>query len=147
MSTNLTIAINDLIAQTANKIDSIAELEFPNIASQLVKDTFDTKGAATGRNWKANAPSTIKRKGFDSRNTETGLLEDALSQPGFILDDDYMGRLPSRSVNAKGHKSGGDYQFANSIDNYANRFDNLGRTANDEKYMLKRLVEVIINVF
>lgn len=136
MLEELTDAINVQIEDMNNKIDRIVQLQYPILLSQLAKEIFDSKGKTHGRNWDGNKPSTIKRKGFDHRNVETGLLETTLEQPGFLVDDDYMFHLPD----AKGNHG---YKFANS---YA-PFDDIGRTSNDEDWINTRLAEEIQNDF
>ena len=131
-------AIEKAIMDTVDKIDDVAKAELPKVTSKLVKKVFDGNGN-NGRNWKPNTPSTVKRKKSSNPNIETGLLELTLSQPGFILDDAYMNKLPipPRSNSIDG------YSYANST----REFDNLGRTQQDEEYLEQQLEVAIANEF
>jgi len=129
--------IEQAIMEVVNRIDDVAKKNLPEVTGKLAKHVFDSGGA--DRNWKANAPSTVKRKKSSDPNIETGLLELTLSQPGFIMDDDYMVKLPvpPRSGDSNG------YIYANAM----REFDNLGRTPEDEKYMEQKLEELLANEF
>lgn len=131
-------AIEKAVMDTVDKIDNVAKTALPGITTQLVKKVFNGNGN-NGRNWKPNAPSTVKRKKSNDPNIETGLLELTLSQPGFIIDDAYMNQLPvpPRSNSIEG------YWEANST----RQFDNLGRTQQDEEYLEQQLEVAIANEF
>ena len=116
---------NDIVEQTNKKIKAI----FPEIVAKLAKEIFDTQGTIDGRNWKDNTESTAKRKGRNSPNIDTGLLEHVLSQPGFVMDDAYMDKLPESNKSPKG------YKYANDMRN----FDDIGRTPADEAIIEKEL--------
>lgn len=126
------------IMQTIEKIKQVSKSELPEITGKLVKKVFDEPGN-NGRNWSPNKESTVKRKKSNNPNIETGLLELTLSQPGFIIEDDYMARLP---VPPRSNSSDG-YQYANDM----REFDDLGRTSQDEEYIESQLEEILSNEF
>lgn len=129
---NIQKQVNDTVETIINTI----KVEFPSVTGILVKDIFDTKGTIDNRNWAPNAKSTIARKKHDNPNVDTGLLETTLSQPSFILDDNYMGNLPKPP---KGRSNG--YLYANKM----RKFDDIGRTPEDEKILEQKLEEKILN--
>lgn len=128
---NLTKQIN----QTIEEINKTADKELPKAAVKLVAKVFSPQGDNNGRNWKPNAPSTIKRKKLSYPNIETGQLVHTLLEEGYILDDDYMEKLPtpSRSKNPDG------YEEANAM----REFDNIGRTPQDEDFLEQKIEEVL----
>lgn len=130
--------IEKAVMTTIDQIDALAKKDLPEVTSKLVKKVFNGNGN-NGRNWKANAASTIKRKKSSDPNIETGLLELTLSQPGYIIDDNYMNGLPTppRSGSSEG------YREANAM----REFDNLGRTPEDEAYIEQQLEVLIANEF
>lgn len=123
------------IDESMKKIDSIIQSQYPKILAELAEDIFASGGKTHGRNWAENKPSTIKKKGGNSPNIESGQLEDWLSTEGNIVDDDYMTRLPSPLDDWGGE----GYLAANAL----RKFDDIGRTSDDEKYIEEQLTEKI----
>lgn len=119
-----------LIQPTVVKIQEIVNQEQPKILSQLAKEIFDSAGTTHGRHWDVNTESTAKRKGKNHRNVDTGLLQSTLEQDGFLMQDDYMASLPDK------------YNHANYS---PNKFDDIGRTADDEQYVVDQLAIKIVS--
>jgi hypothetical protein len=117
--------VDRIIGSLTALIEDTAKDTLPKILSQLAKEIFDSKGTTHGRQWDENSPSTARAKGKNHRNVDTGLLQDTLEQPGFLLDDDYMERLPQTYPDR-------NYKYANYS---PNKFDDIGRTNDDEKYI------------
>ncbi len=70
----------------------------------------------------------------DKRNFETGQLMNTLMEVGFLEDDNYMDNLPTPP---RGSSYG--YKAANAEKSPANRFDDIGRTDSDERYIGEQL--------
>lgn len=128
--------LNKQINQTIEEVNKTADKELPKAAVKLVAKVFSPQGDNNGRNWKPNAPSTIKRKKLSYPNIETGQLVYTLLEEGYILDDNYMDKLPTptRSGNPDG------YAYANEM----REFDNIGRTPQDEEF-LEQQIEKVLN--
>lgn len=124
-------AIKKLIEDTANEVAEIVQEEHPKILAGLAKEIFDSVGQAHGRNWESNKPSTIKKKKFDRRNYETGELMRTLTTPGELENDNYIDALPTK------------YQYANKVNSPNNKFDDIGRTDEDDAYISDKLAEKI----
>jgi hypothetical protein len=125
------------IKESMQNVDNIIQTQYPKILANLANDIFASGGKSHGRDWADNTPSTIKRKGGNSPNIESGQLEDWLSTEGNILDDDYMSRLPSSTK--VGNWGDNGYLYANSL----RKFDDIGRTEQDEKYIENELANKI----
>lgn len=130
--------IEAVIMESIDKIKQVSKNALPEITSKLVKKVFNEPGN-NGRDWDPNKSSTIKRKKSSDPNIETGLLELTLTEPGFIIEDDYMNRLP---IPLRSNSSDG-YLYANDM----REFDNLGRTEQDEQYIETKLEEILSNDF
>ena len=132
--------INDLVKnivdQSVVKIDQIVANSLPKHLSELAQDIFDSSGKTHGRDWSSNKPSTIKKKGFNKRNVEEGQLEMTLIEEGFLLDSNYMDNLP---IPSNGDPDG--YLWANEY----GRFDDIGRTQDDKKWIKEKLIKDIVN--
>lgn len=122
------------IQDSINKINEIINEEYPKILSNIAEDIFATGGKSHGRNWKENTASTIKKKGGNSPNIETGQLENWLTTDNNLLNDDYMSKLPTPKNSMWGEN---DYLYANKL----RKFDDIGRTYNDEKFIEQKLIE------
>lgn len=118
------------VDDTINQIITIVKTQVPEILGNLAKEIFDSKGQSHGRNWEANKPSTIARKKGSNPNIETGILEQYLTQPGILEDDNYMGYLPSPP-----NDSQNGYKFANAM----RPFNDIGRTPEDEEWIERQL--------
>ncbi len=136
------------IQESITKIDEIIEKEYPLILATLAREIFESKGQSHGRHWEPNTESTKKRKGSDYPNIETGQLEDYLTTPGFLEDDNYMANLPTpqRTGKAKGgmnhqknYSNTNNYEYANAL----RPFDDIGKTADDEEF-IERQLEIAI---
>ena len=132
LNTEVMNDINKIITQ----VDGIVVKYIPIELSKLAQEIFDSKGKSHGRSWDTNTVSTAKRKGFNKRNVESGQLEDTLIGEGFLLDDDYMNNLPTPD---SGDSNG--YFYANS----RARFDDIGRTDDDDTWLKDQLIKDIIN--
>ena len=126
------------ISESIKKIDAIIQKEYPKELSNLAEDIFASGGKSHNRNWSENKPSTIKRKGGNSPNIETGQLENWLTTDNNLVDDDYMARLPTPSKGTWGENG---YLYANEL----RKFDDIGRTPEDEEYIVNQLVIKIRN--
>ena len=131
--------IEELINQSVLKIDEIAKSAYPNELAKLAEEIFAGGGKSHGRNWADNTTSTQKRKGGNSPNIDTGLLEHTLTQTGFLQNDDYMDKLPtpSKSKNPQG------YEFANKM----RPFDDIGKTDDDKEWVVKEVIKRIISEY
>lgn len=130
----LELAIKQVIETSTIKIADIVKSEHPLILSRLAKNIFDSVGQTHDRKWQSNAPSTIRKKKFDKRNFETGELMNTLMEVGFLEDDNYMENLPTPQ---RGSSYG--YKAANAVNSPENRFDDIGRTESDERYIGEQL--------
>lgn len=153
----LSQAINTIIDNSVSKINEIVKKEHPKILAKLAKEIFESVGQSHGREWQPNTSATVngfyskspsgisfhvKGKGFNRRNYETGQLMNTLTEVGFLEDDNYMENLPTAP---RGNSYG--YKAANSINSFQNRFDDIGRTPDDEEYISNQLAEAIIIAF
>lgn len=129
-------AIKKIVENASNQIVDVIKTEHPKILATLAKEIFDSKGTTHGRQWESNKSSTVRIKGFDHRNYETGNLEGMLTDPGFLEDDDYMSKLGMS-------ERGGDYTKISQIGGGVNRFDDIGKTDNDETYIGEQLAQKI----
>lgn len=119
------------------QIIEVIKNEHPIIVAKIAESVFANEGAFNGRpRWKANASSTIKRKGGDSPNVESGELENWLTTPDNAADEDYMFKLP-RAKRSK--SSGNGYWFANEI----RPFNDIGKTEQDHKLIDSELEKKI----
>ena len=128
--------INTYMDSWLKEFDVRVKAMINEATTPLVHHVFDTKG--NGRGWKDNADSTVKRKGKNTPNIDSGMLEAMLSAPGFIQEDDYMSKLePSVTMTTSGgkkvvaRKPAGDYMEANKL----RQFDNIGETEADESFV------------
>lgn len=142
--------IEELINQSVLKIDGIAKSAYPNELAKLAEEIFASGGKSHGRNWADNTASTQKRKGGNSPNIDTGLLEHTLTQTGFLQNDDYMDKLPKpiKSKSSKGKKSNSSddpngYKFANKM----RPFDDIGKTDDDKEWVVKEVIKRIISEY
>lgn len=134
MINSISEAIKNSVEQIADKIDAIAKKSLPERMKQLAKDVFDTSGAIDGRNWSPNTASTTKRKGFNKPNVEHGDLYEHLTQTDALMQDDFMMSLPTPKRN---NQDG--YFMANRL----RKFDDIGRTLEDEKILKKGVIQDI----
>lgn len=123
------------IQESMQQVTKIAEEQFPIQLAKLAREIFDSAGTTHGRNWTSNRPSTVKKKGFDHRNTETGELGDYLSTPGVLLDDDFMENLP---VSPRSKSSNG-YLYANDD----GKFEDIGQTEDDLEFVAEQMARQI----
>lgn len=136
-------SLDTLIQEWIKQFDEKLKAVLPEATGKLAKNVMRSNG--NGRNWEANATSTKYNKGEDDPNHDTGLLEMTLSQPGFIMQDDYMAKLPKADTRKiRGGKEYGirkdpDYKWANKI----RRFDNIGETEKDEEVLEKELEKLL----
>lgn len=126
--------VEDAILTEINKITAKIDSLMPNVVNELAREIFSTQGQIDGRNWANNAPSTIKRKGKNTPNIDTGNLEQLLSNNGTIMEDNYMDQVVAMN-------SG--YEYANDM----RPFDDIGRTVADEVVMEKILEQKIQDEF
>ncbi len=146
-------AVKKVIDQTSQKILEIVKKEHPLILAELARDIFQSSGQSHGRNWQPNSEATVegfygtsssgkkikvKGKGFNRRNYETGQLMETLMEPGFLEEDNYIENLPSPK---RGSSYG--YQAANDFNAPQNRFDDIGKTAQDQEYIEEQLEQKI----
>lgn len=136
---SITDEINKLINDSVEDIRKEADNALLKATPKLVAKVFNSGEGNNGRNWKPNAPSTIKRKKHRAPNIETGDLMLALMEEGFILDDNYMDDLPipPRTGDPNG------YEYANE----QRSFDNIGRTAEDEKFLEHEIEQALIDKY
>jgi hypothetical protein len=124
-------AINEVFNKIANRVNPVYTHELANFA----KEIFDSAGQDNGRNWHDNVESTIKKKGFNHRNVDSGLLESIITEEGFLMQDNYMEELESID-------SG--YAFANESGNGANKFDDIGQRESDKEEIMNRTIQNIV---
>lgn len=122
------------IQESMQKVTEIIESEYPKLLSKIAEEIFASGGKSHGRNWEDNKKSTIKRKGGNSPNIETGQLENWLTSEGNLLEDDYMTKLPTPKRSQWGENN---YTYANQL----RKFDDIGRTQDDEEYIEQKLIE------
>ena len=134
---NLTESIQGIIDESISKVDAIIKVEYPQDLSLLAKEIFDSAGKTHGRNWLDNTESTTKKKGKNHRNVESGDLQLYLETPGVLEQEDYMTSLPT----PKRSKDPNGYIYANNLA----KFDDIGRTPDDEQWLEQKLTEAIIN--
>jgi hypothetical protein len=118
------------ILELMKQVSDIAKVQMPELLGKLAKEIFDSKGQSHGRHWNPNKPSTVARKKSSNPNIETGVLEQYLTQPGILEDDNYMSYLP-----APANDSQNGYKFANAM----RPFDDIGRTPEDEEWLEQQL--------
>ena len=130
------MGLDDLILASEpiiNKIIEIIKAEHPIIVAKIAEDLFANEGDFNNRpRWKPNTASTIKKKGGNSPNIETGELENWLSTPGNADDDDYMFKLPPSKRQSR---TANGYWYANEL----RHFDDIGKTDKDKELIDKTL--------
>ena len=124
--------IEALIMASAKKINEVINKNHPIILAKLGEDVFANKGSFNGHSaWKPNAPSTIKRKGRDDPNIDTGFLEHKISTPGFLESENWLDNIP----NSRGYKAADKMR----------KFSDIGKTDDDEKYIEQQLEVALKN--
>lgn len=127
--------VNDAISEVFNKIAEKVEPTYSRELANFAKEIFDSAGHANGREWQPNADSTVKRKGFNHRNVEDGVLEQTITEEGFLMQDDYMDELISLNEG---------YEYANAVGDGQNRFDDIGKRPEDQEEIMQRTVKDIV---
>lgn len=123
--------INKINDEIVKKADDIVTAEQPIILSQMATDLFNEQGAFNGRQqWADNLPSTIKRKGRNSPNIDTGLLENTMETTGFLMQDNWQQEV--FAINE-------GYEKADAM----RKFSDLGETEADNEYMVEKLTEAL----
>lgn len=122
-----------LIQPTIDEIDVIVQTEHPKILAQMAEELFANQGNFNNRSsWADNTPSTVKRKGGNSPNIDTGFLEHSMSTAGFLENDNWLDNIIPPKKN-------GDYKYADKL----RKFSDIGKTAADLKYMDTQLEKKI----
>lgn len=119
------------IQEIETKIINVIQEEYPQILANLAEDIFASGGQSHGRSWESNKASTVKKKGGNSPNIDTGQLENWMTIPGNILEEDFMSHLP----NTPNEDSNIGYFDADSL----RPFHDIGQTSNDEEYISEQL--------
>lgn len=121
--------IEDAIQETINRIDTIVESKYPIRLAECAELVFESMGTEpTDRGWSENSENTKKKVGALGkfhRNVDTGFLMEYASTPGMIVDDDWLDRMPDSEK----------YKYANEL----GRFDDIGRTKQDEIWIEQKL--------
>jgi hypothetical protein len=120
------MAIDFGVIDSMKEVSDIIKVQMPELLGKLAKEIFNSKGQSHGRHWTPNKPSTVARKKSSNPNIETGQLEQYLTQPGILEDDNYMHYLPT-SPNGRTH----GYKYANAM----RPFDDIGKTSEDEEWL------------
>lgn len=125
--------IENIIASSVELIDEVVDREYPEQLAECAAVVFESMGQEpTNRGWSENSENTKKKLGVMGkfhRNVDTGFLAEWCATPGNILADNYLDNVPNSE----------DYKYANAL----GRFDDIGRTAEDEDWIAERLAEKI----
>lgn len=134
LTENIQAQIEALIMASVKKIDEVINENHPIILAKLAEDVFANKGSFNGRSaWAPNTPSTIKRKGRDDPNYDTGFLEHKVSTPGFLESENWLDNIP----NSSGYKAADKMR----------KFSDIGKTNDDEKYIEQQIEVALKNEF
>jgi hypothetical protein len=127
------VDIENIIASSVDLIDEVVDREYPEQLAECAAVVFESMGQEpTNRGWSYNSLNTKKKVGVmgrSHRNVDTGFLAKYASTPGNILDDNWLNKIPDSE----------NYKDANAL----GRFDDIGRTAEDEDWIAERLAEKI----
>lgn len=129
------LMIKQVVEESAQQIDEIAQQAFPDAVADCAELVFVSMGTEpTDRGWSENSENTKKREGImgkSHRNVDTGFLAEYASTPGNILDDNWLKNMPHSE----------SYEYANAL----GRFDDIGRTPDDEEWIKQKLVANIVD--
>lgn len=130
------------IKKTIKTVDEVIKREHPIILAEMAKELFTNEGHFNNRpGWEANAASTIRKKKNARPNVETGFLEEKLSTPGVLEDDNWLDNLtPPPGVNGRRRNTNG-YKYANVL----RKFDDIGKTPEDKALIEKELEKELKN--
>lgn len=121
------------IQQSIDKIDEIVKRKHPEILAKMAEELFANEGEFNGRpRWKPNKASTVRRKGGNSPNIETGFLEHQMSTPGVLEENNWLDSIPSK-------RSDTGYKHADKL----RKFSDIGQTEEDLELIDKRLEDAI----
>ncbi len=133
---DFTQIIMQAIQPTIEQIDTVVIEQHPKILAEMAEELFAQQGAFNGRNkWADNTESTVKRKGGNSPNIETGFLEDSMTRTGFLENDNWLDSIKPPK------KKYGNYRYADKI----RKFSDIGQTPEDNHYMSEELAKAIRN--
>lgn len=133
---NFAQLIMQAIQPSIEQIDAAVIEQHPIILADMAQELFAQQGAFNGRNrWEDNTESTAKRKGGNSPNIETGFLEDNMTKPGFLENDNWLDSIKPPK------KKDGNYNYADKM----RKFSDIGQTSEDDHYMSEELAKAIRN--